>query len=68
MPIRFGGRGRLTPRADQIQNKQGVEEIKLEHVEDDEDARYDAMTEEQREAYYVNPGLWTKLRKKARGR
>ncbi len=73
MPI-FGGRGgglgggRVVPSEAQIRNKAGVEEIKLEHVEGQEDARYDAMTDAQREAYYVSPSLWTRLRKKARGR
>ena len=61
-------RGRVPPNDAQMRNMAGVEEIKLEHVEEEEDERYDAMTDAQREAYYVNPGVWTRLRKKARGR
>jgi hypothetical protein len=28
-----------------------------------DDARYDAMTPEQREKYYVHPNLWTRFKK-----
>ena len=68
MPFLSMRGGRIVPNAEQIRNKAGVEEIKVEQVEGQEDARYDAMTDAQREAYYVNPSLWTRLRKKARGR
>jgi hypothetical protein len=30
-------------------------------VEAKEDSRYDAVTEAQRDAYYVNPGVWTRF-------
>jgi hypothetical protein len=32
-----------------------------------QDARYDAMTEEERERYYMKPGLMTKIKKALRG-
>jgi hypothetical protein len=62
------GRGRATPNDAQLRNKAGLEQEKLDQVEAGENARYDAMTDAQREAYYVNPSLWTRLRKKTRGR
>jgi|APCry1669191812_1035378.scaffolds.fasta_scaffold02418_6 hypothetical protein len=39
-----------------------------EKVEQREDARYDAMSDVEREAYYLSPGPFTKFRKSLRGR
>jgi hypothetical protein len=36
-------------------------------VHNKEDARYDAMTEEEREKYYLKPGLFTKIKWYFRG-
>ena len=44
-----------------------VEQEKVNEVLVQEDARYDAMTDEQREKYYLNPGPLTKLKKFFRG-
>jgi hypothetical protein len=39
-----------------------------ERVQTEEDSRYDAMTDAQRDAYYVNPSLRTRIAKRFRGR
>ena len=48
-------------------NNAALEQEKLNKVLAKEDARYDAMTEEEREKYYVNPSLFTKIKKALRG-
>ncbi len=58
----------LPARAFSSRRSASLRRLQDEKIEKKEDARYDAMTDEQREAYYVNPGLWTKVRKSLRGR
>ena len=45
------------PNPTEVQNSNAVEEMQLDQVESAKDARYDAMTDAQRDAYYVNPSL-----------
>ena len=51
-----------------IRRNANLRQFEDQKIEKKEDARYDAMTDAQREAYYVHPGLWTKFRKSWRGR
>jgi hypothetical protein len=44
-----------------------LNEDKVDHLIADQDARYDAMTEEERDKYYVHPNLFTKIKKAFRG-
>jgi hypothetical protein len=44
-----------------------VEQENVNQVLAKEDAHYDAMTEEEREKYYVEPGPFTKFKKFFRG-
>jgi len=44
-----------------------LEQEKVNHILAKEDAHYDAMTEEEREKYYVKPGPFTKFKKFFRG-
>lgn len=51
------------PNPTEVQNSNAVEEMQLDQVESAKDARYDAMTDAQRDAYYVNPSLKTRIGK-----
>ena len=68
-PFRGGFLGRwwLQPTPEQAMNNAAVEQEKVIQVQANEDARYDAMTEEEREQYYVKPGPLTKFKKFFRG-
>jgi hypothetical protein len=57
----------VPPTPEEAMNNATVEQEKVNQVQAKEDARYDAMTEEQREKYYVKPGPLTKLKKFFRG-
>jgi hypothetical protein len=69
----FGGFGgglshapkRLTP--EQQMNSAALQQEKVDEVLAKQDARYDAMTDEQREQYYLKPSLFTKIKKAIRG-
>jgi hypothetical protein len=52
------------PNPTQLKNSEGLDEMKVDKINATEDARYDAMTDAQRDAYYVNPSLSTRLRKR----
>jgi hypothetical protein len=64
----FGMRRPAPPSPVQIRNSRALEEMHESKVEAEEDARYDAMTEAQRDAYYVNPGVWSRIARWSRGR
>jgi len=66
----FGGLGRGGRKAlseAQIHNREALQEEKVDEVLSKQDARYDAMTEEEREKYYMKPSLKTKILKALRG-
>jgi len=56
-------RGNRMQRPDQIGNKTEAESMKVDEVTSNADARYDAMTDEERQAYYVNPSRGTRMKK-----
>ncbi len=60
-------RGTRWQRPDQILNKTEAESMKVDEVTHNADARYDAMSEEERQSYYVNPSRGTRLKKFIRG-
>ena len=60
--LRFGPKS--PPNPTQLKNSEGLDEMKVEKINATEDARYDAMTDAERDAYYVNPSLSTRLRKR----
>ena len=62
-----GGRGPLPPTPEQKLNNAILDQDKVDRVLAKEDARYDAMTEEERDKYYVHPSLLTKIKKALRG-
>jgi hypothetical protein len=61
---RFGKKA-LTDK--QIHNRDALQQEKVDEVLAKQDARYDAMTPEEREIYYLKPSLFTKLKKAFRG-
>jgi hypothetical protein len=66
----FGGLGRggkkvLTDA--QIHNRDALQQEKIDEVLSKQDARYDAMSPEERDKYYLKPSLLTKLKKAFRG-
>ncbi|HEY5092034.1 MAG TPA: hypothetical protein VII60_02130 [Acidimicrobiales bacterium] len=66
----FGGLGRGGKKAlseEQIHNRDNLQQEKVDEVLSKQDARYDAMTPEEREEYYLKPSLLTKLKKAFRG-
>lgn len=52
------------PNPTQLQNSEGLGEMNVDKINATEDKRYDAMTDAERDAYYVNPSLSTRLRKR----
>jgi hypothetical protein len=44
-----------------------LQQEKVNEIVSKQDARYDAMTEEEREKYYLKPNLLTKIKKALRG-
>jgi hypothetical protein len=60
-----GGRKMLTP--EQQHSRAALEQEKVDQVLSKQDARYDAMTEEERTAYYLKPNFITRLKKSLRG-
>ena len=63
----FLGRGRAILRPDQQMNKAALQEEKVGEVLSKQDARYDSMSPEEREKYYMKPSLMTRLKKALRG-
>lgn len=60
-------RGNRLQRPDQIVNKTEAESMKVDEVTSNAHARFDAMTDEERPAYYVNPSRATRMMKFIRG-
>jgi hypothetical protein len=48
-------------------NSATVQQEKVNEVLAKQDARYDSMTDEEREKYYLKPSLLTKFKKALRG-
>ena len=69
MPFGFGGqaRGMRTISPEQLKNNQALQQDKVSEVLSKQDARYDAMTEEERDKYYLKPNLMTRIKKALRG-
>lgn len=55
---------KVPPNPTQLRNSDALDEMQVDKVNATEDARYDAMTDAERENYYVNPSLSTRLRKR----
>jgi hypothetical protein len=51
-----------------MKNDKSLSELEVDKIDSAEDKRYDAMTDVQREAYYVHPTLKTRFVKLFRGR
>jgi hypothetical protein len=62
-----GRRTRVTPRPEQQMNSAAFEQEKVNKILAEQDARYDAMTEAQRDEYYMKPKLLTRIKKSLRG-
>jgi hypothetical protein len=70
MPFGIFGGGRGGPRTlspAQLKNSEAVQQEKVDEVLAKQNARYDAMTDEEREKYYLKPSLATKIKKALRG-
>ena len=64
----YGGRrGRRMLRPEQQMNNAAVEQDKVDQIVAEQDARYDAMTPEQRDEYYMKPRMLTRIKKTLRG-
>jgi hypothetical protein len=63
--FRARGTTRQTPK--HPRNDHSLSELNVDRIDTAEDARYDAMTEAERDTYYVNPNLKTRIRKFFRG-
>jgi hypothetical protein len=67
----FGGGGQrggpkmYTP--EQIAASDALGQDNVDNLVSKQDARYDAMTEDERDKYYVHPNLMTKIKKALRG-
>ena len=69
-PFGLGGLvrvGRPTPTPEQQMNRATLEREKVGEVLSKQDARYDAMTDEERERYSMKPNLITRIKKALRG-
>jgi hypothetical protein len=65
--IGFGRGGPRTISPEQLKNNEELEQEKVDEVLAKQDARYDSMTEEEREKYYLKPSMMTKIKKAFRG-
>ena len=63
----FGGRGKAPLRPEQQINNATLQQEKVNEIVSEQDARYDAMTPEQRDEYYMKPSLMTRIKKSFRG-
>ena len=63
----FRARGTTKQPAKHPRNDKSLSELNVDRIDSAENARYDAMTAAERDAYYVNPNLKTRLRKFLRG-
>ncbi len=62
-----GRRTSATPRPEQRMKGAALEQEKVNEVLAKQDARYDSMSEEERERYYLKPSLTTRIKKACRG-
>jgi hypothetical protein len=60
-------RGNQTLRPEQRMSNATLQQEKVDEIVSKQDARYDAMTEEEREKYYLQPNLTTRIKKALRG-
>lgn len=63
----FGWRRGATPRPEQQMNSAALQQEKVDEVLSKQDARYDAMSEEERENYYMKPNVMTRIKKALHG-
>jgi hypothetical protein len=63
----FGRGGKKVLTVEQVYSRDALEQEKVDEVLSKQDARYDAMTPEERERYYLKPGLLTRIKKALRG-
>ena len=62
-----GRRTSATHRPEQLMKSAVLEQEKVNEVLAKQDARYDSMSEEERERYYLKPSLMTRIKKACRG-
>jgi hypothetical protein len=48
-------------------NSAAAQQEKVDEIVTKQDARYDAMSDEEREKYYMKPSLMTRIKKSLRG-
>ena len=58
---------RLRKTPSQSRNDQEVEAMAVEKAVAKDDATYDAMTDAERQAYYLRPSLFSRLKKRVTG-
>jgi hypothetical protein len=66
----FGGRNRRsseTLRPEQQMDSAALQQETVDEIVSKQDSRYDSMTEEEREKYYMKPNLLTRIKKSLRG-
>ena len=62
-----GRKTQAPPSPEQQMNDSILEREKIDKVLEKQDARYDSMSEEEREKYYMKPSFVTKIKKALRG-
>jgi len=62
-----GRKTRAAPSPEQEMNDSILEREKISKILEKQDARYDSMSDEEREKYYLKPNLMTKIKKAIRG-
>jgi hypothetical protein len=62
-----GRRTSASPRSEQQLKSAALEQEKVNEILSEQDARYDAMTEAERDEYYMKPKLLTRIKKSLRG-
>jgi len=58
-----GRRGPKTLNPEQQMNNSALQQEKVDEIVSKQDSRYDAMSEDEREKYYMKPSLMTKIKK-----
>ena len=59
----IGGRGRTVFTPEQMRNQGAVDRVALGEVTAKDDAKYDSMTEDERQNYYLTPSLFTRMKR-----
>ena len=59
----FRARGTTKQQSKHPHDEQSLSDMNVERIESAENDRYDAMTQAERDAYYVNPTLLTRMKK-----